>query len=672
MPKMLLRTLQRFKNVKLFKKLRNNSVSSRLFLSFFALAVLIISLEVFAMVYIRQMQMISSLRESFFQLKETQLHMKSASNEFILRERSQELFFSTGKSQFLEKYVHYLTKLQKNIKEIQTKGAALGVIDHKEFTTLQATVKEHRLVFLQMVAWLKARGYGRYGLIGDFDKSIESLLNYNFGKDKQAVLNLQLFVKNYLLTGDENLANNISNEVYRFTMILEEHVKDEDVEKVSQILINYEKIFKQLTKVDEELGIYTGGGLQKRLFTAIDDLDRAIGLEIISGKINAIYDSCMIKIYSSFLLIVGAAVMAAIGMNWLLYKTLVIPIQEMKSVIMGMSKGEVYTGTLRFRVSDLNEMAKALNNLMAGLKNYQGFANNIGNGNLDVSFTPLSNQDILGNSLLSMRNSLKANISRQHIQMLELQRLNKELDNFTYHASHDLRAPLTTILGLVNLGLNDSHQSAHSYFNMIKNRVDHMDKLLKDLISISYNNKIELSHEEFDFDAELKTLLNSLNSGHPVKFDILIDIQQNSPFISDPVRIRTILSNLLSNSFKYYNPDVSHPYIDLTIRVDFTKASILIKDNGIGIENTHQDKIFNMFFRATTRSTGTGLGLFIVKSMIDRLNGEIKMESVPNEGTNFHVTLPNLLDTYEASAHFAKPDLVTGFAQAGSSNTSIL
>src|SRR6185436_17927681 len=175
--------------------------------------------------------------------------------------------------------------------------------------------------------------------------------------------------------------------------------------------------------------------------------------------------------------------LAAIGMNWLLYKTVVIPIQEMKLVIMRMSKGEVYEDTLRFRVSDLNEMANALNNLVAGIKNYQGFANNIGNGNLDVVFTPLSNQDILGNSLLAMRDSLKTNISRQHGQMLELQRLNKELDNFTYHASHDLRAPLTTILGLVNLGLNDtSPQMSNSYFKMIKNRVEHMDKLLKDLI----------------------------------------------------------------------------------------------------------------------------------------------------------------------------------------------
>jgi signal transduction histidine kinase len=345
----------------------------------------------------------------------------------------------------------------------------------------------------------------------------------------------------------------------------------------------------------------------------------------------------------------------------------------MKSIIMRMSKGEVYKGALRFKVADLNEMAKALNNLVMGIQNYQEFANNIGNGNLDVAFTPLSKQDILGNSLIAMRNSLKENIHKQKIQVLELQRLNKELDSFTYHASHDLRAPLTTILGLVNLGLKDSDDpTSHSYFNMIGNRVDHMDKLLKDLISISYNNKAESSYEEFDFNSEVKNLLNSLNSGHRVEFDIQLNVQQELSFMGDPVRIRTILSNLISNSFKYYNPNVSQPFVEIIIRVDFIKASILVRDNGIGIEDAHQEKIFNMFFRGTTRSTGTGLGLFIVKSMVDRLNGNLEIESVKNEGTSFYVTIPNQLVTYKATDRASQTELAAKFAQLGSRNGSIL
>jgi signal transduction histidine kinase len=624
-----------------FKKIRNHSVNSQIVFAFSTLTVLIIVLEIFAYLWIRQMLVIDSLKESFSQLKEKQMQMKSASNEFILREKTNEEFFASGESVYLNRYSSFLSQLKSSIEEIKIKGAGLDVIDEAEVKNLEAIIESYDEVFSQMVDKIKLRGYGKYGLIGDFDKSIKSLLDYDFGKDQTAVLNLEIFVKNYLLTGDENLINNISNEVYRFTLVLEEHVKDEEVEKVSRILINYEHIFKELTAVDSELGIYTGGGFQSLLFSAIDNLDQSIQLRNINARINDVYSKSLVKIYASFFLIVGVALLAAFAINRKLYRTLVLPIQEMKFIISRMSKGEVPKSIVCFKVDDLNEMAKALNNLVIGTRNYQEFANNIGNGNLDASFTPLSKLDLLGNSLLAMQKNLKANIEEQHNQMLELQKVNAELDSFTYHASHDLRAPLTTIQGLVNIGLNEpSIEMAHSYFEMIQNRINHMDTLLKDLISISYNNKTETTYEDFNFESEINFLLKSLQD--PGRdFHIHLDIKQNCPFVSDPVRIKTILGNLLSNAFKYFNPDAQNHYISVTIRVDACHASVVIHDNGIGIDQAYKGKIYNMFFRATTRSTGTGLGMYIVKSMIDRLKGQISFESTLNEGTTFQVAIPN-------------------------------
>jgi signal transduction histidine kinase len=622
-------------------KFRNRSVNSQIVFAFFTLTSLIIVLEIFAYFWIRQMLVIDSLKETFSQLKEKQMQMKSASNEFILREKTNENFFKSGRSVYLDRYSSFLNQLRSSIAEIKTKGAALNVIDDAEVQNLEKTIRYYDDVFIKMVAKIKLRGHGTYGLIGDFDKSIQSLLDYDFGKDKAAVLNLEIFVKNYLLTGDENLINNISNEIYRFTSVLEEHVKDEEVEKVSRILINYERIFKQLTTVDIELGIYSGGGSQSLLFSAIDNLDKAMLLRNINTKINEVHSKSLVKLYASFFLIVGIAFCAAFAINRKLYRTLVLPIQEMKNIISGMSRGEVPKCSVRFKVGELDDMAKALNNLITGTRNYQEFANNIGRGNLDASFTPLSQLDLLGSSLLAMQQNLKTNINNQHQQMLELQKVNAELDSFTYHASHDLRAPLTTIQGLVNIGLNEpSIKMAHSYFEMIQNRINHMDTLLKDLISISYNNKSEAMFEEFDFESEVNFLLKSLQDPER-KFHIHVDIKQNSPFLSDPVRIKTILGNLLSNAFKYFNPDVQNHYISVTIRVDARHASIVIHDNGIGIDKSYKAKIYNMFFRATTRSTGTGLGMYIVKSMIDRLKGQISFESTLNEGTTFHLTIPN-------------------------------
>lgn len=232
-------------------------------------------------------------------------------------------------------------------------------------------------------------------------------------------------------------------------------------------------------------------------------------------------------------------------------------------------------------------------------------------------------------------------ITEQYIQMMELQRVNAELDNFVYHASHDLRSPLTSIMGLVNLGLREtSGDVMHNYFHMIRGRIDHLDILLKDLISVSYNNGVDKNYELFDFKEEADSILKLLK--HPDhNISVTLDVWQQGEFKTDPVRMRTILRNLLSNAFKYYNPEATIPYIHLTIRVRPSHCAILLRDNGIGIRQEFKNRIYEMFFRATERSAGTGLGLYIVKSTVEKLNGKISFESTVNIGTTFLVTIPN-------------------------------
>jgi signal transduction histidine kinase len=638
--------------------LTNKSISSQIVVAFLALTALIISLEVLAYNWTRQMLAINSLKEISSRLKENQMEMKSATNDFILREKTNEKFFASGKSIFLDRYIQYLTQMEKNIDEIQLTATQLNIVDQAELVNLKTSIESYKESFLQMVDKIKLRGYGRFGLIGEFEKSIDELLRFDFGADRTAVFKLQLFVKNYLLTGDENISNNISNEIYDFTMVLENHVKDRDVAKVSAILFNYETVFMQLVEVDRALGIYSGNGLQSQLFTTSDRFDKVVRLEKINAAISESYSAILIKLYLRFFLIVGSALAAALSINKRLYRTLVVPIREIKSIITRMSYGELPKATVRFKVEELNEIAHALNNLIAGTRNHQEFANNIGKGNFTTNFTPVSDKDILGISLLGMRESLKTNISEQHRQLKELKKVNAELDNFIYHASHDIRAPLASIQGLANLGSKEkSIAVALSYFQMIQGRVSHMDALLKDLISISYNNKAETKHQVFDFKVEMNSLLKSLKSPGD-DFDIQLNISQDGLFKSDPIRVRTILTNLLSNSFKYYNPTVERHFIGVTIQVNSDSASVIIMDNGIGIDQAYTDKIYDMFFRATTLSTGTGLGLYIVKSMVDRLMGQISFETKLYQGTTFHVIIPNQADRISRDQLIINRDLI--------------
>ncbi|GHN02189.1 hypothetical protein WSM22_36780 [Cytophagales bacterium WSM2-2] len=233
-------------------------------------------------------------------------------------------------------------------------------------------------------------------------------------------------------------------------------------------------------------------------------------------------------------------------------------------------------------------------------------------------------------------------ISEQYHHVNELQRVNTELENFTYHASHDLRAPLTTIMGLANLGSKESSiDTVHHYFEMIQMRIQHMDTLLKDLVSISYNSKVEIKPESFNFKNEISALIEALQGPYP-QVKVELSTIQPQDFLTDITRMRMILRNLFSNSLKYYNRENDSPYLVIKVKAGLTHAAIKIQDNGIGIERSYKDKIFDMFFRATTESTGSGLGLYIAKSMLEKLSGKIAVESTVKNGTTFLITVPNL------------------------------
>jgi PAS domain S-box-containing protein len=257
-----------------------------------------------------------------------------------------------------------------------------------------------------------------------------------------------------------------------------------------------------------------------------------------------------------------------------------------------------------------------------------------------ISARYFENQDFVEGVLLD--------VSEQHNQMIELKRINSELDNFTYHASHDLRAPLTTIMGLVNLGeQQDTVENGRAYFEMIRNQITRLDVLLKDLISVSYNSKSEIANTPFYFDDEVKTIFKSLEyPGHPFRIEVKV-LPEHVNFSTDPVRLRTILRNLLSNAFKYYNPNIRLPFIKLNVQINEHNALIQLKDNGIGIEKEYTEKIYDIFFRGTIRSSGSGLGLYIVKSMVEKLGGAISVDSTIYEGTIFTVSIPNQFKNFE-------------------------
>jgi PAS domain S-box-containing protein len=224
----------------------------------------------------------------------------------------------------------------------------------------------------------------------------------------------------------------------------------------------------------------------------------------------------------------------------------------------------------------------------------------------------------------------------------ELKVRNIELDNFVYKVSHDLRAPLSSVLGLVNLAkLEGNDDSLAEYIKLIGQKVQQLDHFIGDVLSHSKNLKLDVKIEKIDLKKlidQTYTDLNYLKGADQIKKEIQIE---GGDFYSDPWRIGEILRNLVSNSIKYRDFSRTDPEIKINIKVGEDRVLILFADNGIGIGQTNLNKIFEMFYRASLQSDGSGLGLYIVKNAVEKLGGILKVISEINKGTTFELKLPN-------------------------------
>lgn len=216
----------------------------------------------------------------------------------------------------------------------------------------------------------------------------------------------------------------------------------------------------------------------------------------------------------------------------------------------------------------------------------------------------------------------------------------KEMDIFLYRASHDLRAPICTIIGLCNLALHHSNGD-NELVNKISNTAIKMDGLLKKLKMIS-----EVNQPSNYSPVLLTQIISNVNTlfSRSIKennIDLIVDNEANAHFYSYPDLIEIILYNLLENAlfFSSLSRD-RHPKIQIMASVDRNNLFLSVYDNGVGIDDETRIKLWNMFFVGHERSKGNGLGLYIVMKSVQSLNGKIDLESTSGVFTRFSVTIP--------------------------------
>jgi len=226
----------------------------------------------------------------------------------------------------------------------------------------------------------------------------------------------------------------------------------------------------------------------------------------------------------------------------------------------------------------------------------------------------------------------------------ELERKNDELNRFVYSTSHDLRSPLASVMGIINLArMENSIVDPNNYMDMIETCMNKMNMFIQRIIEYYKSVRVEDELAEIDFENMFKESIKICGMQRPeVKFNLKVN--QPVKFVNDVFRISIIIDNLISNAVKYQKPVSAKPIVNILVKADESEAQIEIEDNGIGIVEEHLNSIFKMFFRSTNTVSGIGIGLYIVKEALAKIGGDISVSSTYGEGTVFRIMMPNYAD----------------------------
>lgn len=283
--------------------------------------------------------------------------------------------------------------------------------------------------------------------------------------------------------------------------------------------------------------------------------------------------------------------------------------------------------------------------LLTGYTDFSALADAVNEGDIYRYITKPWNELELNNSI---QNGYDSFCTKQALaeKVAELQKTNDDLNRFIYSISHELRAPLASVLGSIQLAKLDKvyhpDEKGFDIWKIIEECSNRLDYNINNTLQYYKNGRNISNLEPVDFKTVITELIELHKRANKIKDEVNfnINIEQNEFFIGDKFRIEIILGNLISNAIRYQKPNEPKKEIQIDVKVNLIEAIVSITDIGVGIPDENIGRIFSQFYKAENQK-GTGLGLFIVKEAIDRIKGIISVTSKQGLGTTFSIRLIN-------------------------------
>lgn len=226
----------------------------------------------------------------------------------------------------------------------------------------------------------------------------------------------------------------------------------------------------------------------------------------------------------------------------------------------------------------------------------------------------------------------------------DLEKALSELEKFVYSASHDLRAPITTIKGVLNVARLEkaAEPGCEKYFSMIERSTDKLHDFVTNIIHYYQNMKSDEILESIHFQSLLDEIIEKYRHYEGAeRVTFRTEVNSSEAFKGDVHRVRMVLGNIVSNAIRYHDPRKTESFVFIEVVQNREKAVIRITDNGIGIDANLMPDIFEMFTKSDGKNVGAGIGLYIAREAMKKLGGKISVTSTPEEGTRFTVEIPN-------------------------------
>lgn len=500
-------------------------------------------------------------------------------------------------------------------------------------------------------------------------KNIDQRLSKNFSPAINATKDIHLIIDESM-RHCENIVNRndkisrlklqkIINKQYRRRKIfLIELLQESGLSNARKMFVSadqyYSKVMIKQKQLLEMNDLIANNIALKKILNEIQEESRKIEIEIdeiernVTDASNALqsekYKSYSTLRYAMLIMMIILILIAAISLI-ITNETIVNPVKQVSEVLKIMGKGEIvkFEETI-LRKDEIGEMIESAKNLSLGMKNKADVAFQIGKGNYEIDVPMQGKNDKLGRALNEMRNNLieSKKTETKNLQDLELytknlEKRNKELDQFAYITSHDLKSPLRGINNLAEWIEEDMEDSmsveSKKYFVMLRGRVHRMEALINSLLKYSRAGKVNNEVEKININTVVSEVLKRIAPAN--KYAIYFD-NSFPKILANYQDIDDIFYELISNAIKYNNNE--NPIVNITYKTENKYYVFCVADNGEGVSEEYHQKIFTIFQTLETRDKveSVGAGLAIVKKIVEENGGSVWIESEEGKGAKLY------------------------------------